>query len=214
MTESDAQPESAERPGAPIEFRHAGEFAVRHAERIVELVAVPYGVETIVEYPIGTGRLVRESVECGAFDGVERRVGKRSNAVKVNRDHDVTRSVGRAVALHPSRTEGLVAELYISRTREGDETLELADDGVLGASVGMAVMPANQRWTENRSRRSIVKAFLDHIAMCANPAYLGADVLAVRAAADVIPPPPAMPRRIATPNLDTVRGWMLSDRYG
>lgn len=202
--------EEMERPRAPVEFRHAAEFEVRHAERIIELVAVPYDAETVVEYPPGSGRLVRESVSRNAFAGVERRVGRRGNAVRANRDHDINRPCGIAISLRPSATQGLVAELKMSRTPLGDETLELADDGVLGASVGMAVLPSDQVWTENRSRRVIARAFLDHIAMCANPAYEGAEVIAVRTRDDVAA---VVARVAATPNLDIVRGWMARDRY-
>ena len=61
----------------------------------------------------------------GAFDGIQRR----PNRIKVNRDHNLERTVGKAVAFHPSRDEGLVAEVKISRTLLGDETLSLGRRG-------------------------------------------------------------------------------------
>jgi hypothetical protein len=75
---------------------------------------MPYEKEAVVAY---RGRLVREIVSRGAFDGL----GTRPGRVKLNRDHDVTRTCGHAVAFHPSRTEGLVAELYVSKTDLGDK---------------------------------------------------------------------------------------------
>jgi hypothetical protein len=189
-------------PRAPVEFRRAGDFEVHFAQRTIDLVAVPWNVEVVVEYPPRSGRSV---VEAGAFDGVERR----ANRVKVNREHDETRTVGRAAALHPSRAEGLIAELRISKTPLGDETLELAADGVLEPSVGMAVAPSWQRWANNRSRRRIVKAFLEHIAMLPDGAYgeAGAQVLDVR---DGV----AAPGWFATPNIDDVMAWIRGQHAG
>lgn len=178
---------------APVEFRSAVVADVDIHQRIVEVVAVPYNEETVVEYPPRSGKTVVESVLPGAFEGID----TRPNRVTVNREHDYAKTIGITRALHPSRSEGLIAELRISPGPSGDDALGLAADGALGASVGMAVRPSDQRWSENRSRRHIVRAFLDHIALVAIPAYEGARVLAVRDAA----PPPEV---IETPALDEV----------
>jgi Escherichia/Staphylococcus phage prohead protease len=201
-TTDDQTPAEDERPRAPIEFRAApGDVLVNFAERIIEHVVVPYNFDGVAEWPPHSGRMVLETVLPGAFDGVERR----ANRIKVNRDHDFARSVGRAFALHPSRTEGLVAETRISRTPLGDETLQLVEDGVLEPSVGMAVMPSWHELVENRSRRRIHKAFLDHIGWVPNPGYEGGvPVLDIRSA---LPPPPP-PIVVATPNLDEVLAWI------
>lgn len=193
------------RPASPIEFRSVSDFEVRWAERTIELIAMPYDIDSAV---MVHGRAIIESMAPGSFDGVERR----ANRVKVNRDHDLERTVGRAVALHPSRREGLVAELRIAKTTLGDETLALADEQSLEASVGFAVMPGGERWLEQRSRRRVTKAFLDHIAMVPEGAYEGR-ILAVRTATmtttaglTYAPAPPA-----ATPNLDEVHAWMTAN---
>jgi HK97 family phage prohead protease len=188
-------------PRAPVEWRAAVEVSgVDFADRIIEVVVVPYDEETTVEYPPGSGRAIIESVNRGAFDGL----GKRPGRVTANRDHDVRRVVGIAKAIHTDRSNGLVGEVKISRTPLGDETLQLADDGVLGASVGMAVKPSDQIWSEGRSRRRIARAFLDHIALVPNPAYQGAEVLAVRS--QLSPPPFELPP--ATPYLDEVMAYL------
>jgi hypothetical protein len=189
-------------PRSPVEWRAASVSVVDFVERVVEVIAVPYDQTTVVEYPPGSGRLVTESVARGAFDGVEKRPGR----VKVNRDHDVTRTIGLARAIHPGRTEGLVTELRISATNLGDETLQLAADGVLGASVGMAVRPSDQIWSDGRKRRSIAKAFLDHVALVPNPAYEGAEVLAVRTS----DPPPSPWEPVPTPYLDELLAWQAA----
>lgn len=158
---------------APLEMRGAEVVDVRHPDRTIEIIAAPYEQETPV---LRKGAWITETIDRAAFEGVD----KRARRVKVNRDHDVGKTVGRATALHPDRPEGLVAELLISRTPTGDETLELAADGVLDASIGFAPMRDGEVWTEQRSRRRITRAWLGHIALVPDPAYEGANVLDVR----------------------------------
>ena len=180
------------RPRSPVEIRTAGDLAVDWAERMITLVAMPYDQDAAV---VVHGRAVVESCAPTAFDGVERR----ANRVKVNRDHDYQRTVGRAVALHPSREEGLVTELRIAKTPLGDETLGLADDHALEASVGFQVMPGGERWLHGRSRRRLERVYLDHIAMVPEGAY-DAQVIDVRGVTLQLP-------EIETPNLDEVLSW-------
>lgn len=178
----------------PVETRDQyGTIAdVRHSERIIDLVVVPYNEDTVVEY---RGALVTESVLPGAFAGLEA-VPQR---VTANRDHKVERAVGLAREVITDAAEGLIASVRISRTPLGDETLELAADEVLQPSVGMGVRPKDQRWSEGNKRRQILRAFLDHIALVPQQAYLGAKVLAVRSAPEAgasgdLWTPPATPR--------------------
>jgi HK97 family phage prohead protease len=188
-------------PVGELEYRTATQVGVDFPNRTIELVVMPYDSETLVEHK---GRMVRESVAPGAFDGIERR----ANRVRVNRDHDVTRTIGRAVVFHPSRDEGLVAELRIAQTQLGDETLKLADEECLDASAGFLPMPGGEQWP-SRNERRLTKLWLGHIAMTPDPAYTDARVLAVRSAQEA-------PRgeRVPTPNLDLVRSWILADKYG
>jgi HK97 family phage prohead protease len=196
-------PESSsgsERPtDGPLRYRAATTLGVDFPKRIIELVVTPYETEALVQHQ---GRMVHEVFSRGAYDGIERR----PNRVKLNRDHDITRSVGKAIAFHPSREEGLVAEVQVSATDLGDETLTLANDGVLDVSAGYRPFPGGEKW-ETRSRVRIVKAYLGHIAMTPDPAYPGARVLAVRNADEPEPPP----RRF--PNREQVRLWLLEDRF-
>jgi len=188
------------RPAGTLEYREATQLGVSFPDRTIELIVMPYEQETLVAHD---GRMVKEIVSPGAFDGIERR----ANRIRVNRDHDVTRTVGRAVRLYPSRSEGLVAELRIAKTELGDETLALADEEILDASAGFLPMPGGETW-ENRSRRRLTRLWLGHIAMTPDPAYESARVLAVRTS----DPIPTMVPVVPTPNLEIVRGWLLEDR--
>jgi HK97 family phage prohead protease len=190
----------------PLEIRskeHGVEVVgVSFPDRTIELVVMPYEHPATIHEP---GRSYEEVVSRGAFDGVEARAGR----VRVNRDHDVTRTVGRVIALHPSRQDGLVAELKVSRTELGEETLTLADDGVLDASAGFSLMRDNdgkvvagaEVW-ETRSRRRLNRLWLGHVALTPEPAYETARVLAVRTQAL---PGPQTAMSESTPNKDSVK---------
>jgi phage head maturation protease len=188
-----------------VEVRQAEIAGIDFPNRTIELVVMPYEKETPTA--MVNGRQVTEIVSRGAFDGVE----QRTSQVKVNRGHVLDAVVGKTLALHPSREEGLVAEVRISRTELGEETLVLADDGILAASAGFGLMrkggmtgpvvPHAEVW-ESRDRRRLNHLFLHHIAMTPDPAYEDARVLAVRAA---VSPQDATVAVEATPNMDRLR---------
>jgi phage head maturation protease len=81
--------------------------------------------------------------------------------------------------------------------------LDDAEDGMISASVGFAALPEHQHW-ETRSRRKILKAFLDHIGLTFTPVYEGAGVLDVRSRAVAHATTPVIAERTATPNLDQI----------
>lgn len=191
---------------APVEARAAVVGEVNFPERTIEVLAVPYDQEALVEY---RGELWNESFAPGSFDGVE----KRPNRVKAFRDHEAgahfqgtQRSglIGRVVSFHPERSEGLGAEVKIARTPLGDETLTLAEEGILGVSVGFGVRGRDQVLDRANRRRRITRAFVDHLAFPDDGAYEGAQVIGVRAA---LPSAADLPR-LDTPNLDEVVAWM------
>lgn len=193
--------ESVEPKHAPVEMREATLANVNFPQRMIEVIAVPYEQEAIVEY---RGELWHESFERGSFDGIE----KRPNRVKANRDHKSERLVGKAVKFWPSREEGLVGEIRIAATPLGDETLTLADEEMLDVSAGFAVRGSDQVLERSTQKRRIKKGFLDHLAFVAQGAYVGAQVLAVRNPADR--PNAATLPKLDTPNLDEVVAWMQS----
>ncbi len=178
----------------PVEIRTAAIADVSYPERTINLVAVPYNEWAVVEYPPNSGRLVEESVDPGAFGAV----ANRARRFVVNMEHDPERIIGNVRELRSDPTRGLLSVIKIRRTPEGDQALDDAADGMLGASVGMAVSQAGQVW-ETRNRRRIAKAYLDHVALTFTPAYVGAEVLEVRQAPIVVTAPTSV-----TPNLDRI----------
>jgi HK97 family phage prohead protease len=189
----------SDQPHGELRIRTATQLGVDFPQRVVELIVMPYDTDALVDQPYG--RLVHESVAPGAFDGVE----KRPNRVRVNRDHLLQRTVGKALSLHPDRPEGLVARVRIAKTDLGDETLALADEGCLDASAAFLPMQGGEQWNRTMDRVRLTKLWLGHIAMTPDPAYETANVLAVRSA-------PAAASG-ATPNLDALRASLLADRY-
>ena len=185
-----------------LEFRTSQLGDVNFPKRQIELVVMPYETEAQV---VHKGRLVREVVSRGAFEGID----AKHRRIAVNRGHVIDAIVGKAIRFHPSRQEGLVGEVEIAKTLAGDETLELADAGLLDASAGFGVPDGGEHWPE-RGLRRLTRIWLDHIAMVPDPAYKTAQVLAVRDALANSQEPLSRP---PTPNLDLVHGWRLADRY-
>jgi HK97 family phage prohead protease len=143
-------------------------------ERIIDLIAVPWDQEAEIGW---RGEFWRESFMRGAFDGIQDRAGR----IRVNREHVKGDTVGRAVSLDPFAEEGLLARLKIAATPRGDDTLELAADDMVSASVGFFTKsPSDVIVNRRESTRRVRRAFLDHLAMVESPAYEGARVLAVR----------------------------------
>lgn len=184
---------------APIEFRSAAIGEVKFAERMVEVIAVPYEQEAIIEY---RGEAWRESFLRGAFDGIETRAGR----VRVNREHDESKTFGKVVTFHPSRQEGLVAEVQVAKTPLGDEVLELVSNDMLGASGAYGVRNSDQ--ILNRPYRQIKRAFLRHLSFVEVPAYEGAGVLSVRGQDSIVNASELPP--IDTPKIDEVLAWLKS----
>lgn len=182
----------------PIEFRRATVSNVNFEQRIIELIAVPYEEEASVEY---RGEIWRESFLRGSFDGIE----ERQNKVRANRDHDKTRTVGKAIQFDPSHPDGLVAQVRIAPTDLGEETLVLAAEDMLSVSVGFGVRGSDQ--ILDRPFRKIKRAFMDHLAFVESPAYEGARVLAVR---DDPPVDASTLSPLVTPHLDEIVAWMES----
>jgi HK97 family phage prohead protease len=164
--------------------------------RLIDLIAVPYDEEADV---VWRGEDWRESFDRSAFTGIEDHAGR----VRVNREHVKGDTVGKVVSLNPSDPVGLRAVVKIAKSARGDDTLALADEDMIGASIGYRVrQPSDVQFNRRTRVRRVMRSFLDHLAMVESPAYVGAQVLAVRdadTAYEVLSP------LQATPVLDSLR---------
>jgi HK97 family phage prohead protease len=170
--------------------------------RLIDLIAVPYDEEADVMW---RGEDWRESFDRSAFTGIEDHAGR----VRVNREHVKGDTVGKVVSLTPGDPVGLRTVVKVAKSARGDDTLALAEEDMIGASVGYRVrQPSDVQFNRRTKVRRVMRAFLDHLAMVESPAYAGAQVLAVRD--DGTPAEVTSPLE-ATPLLDTVRDDELFD---
>jgi HK97 family phage prohead protease len=183
-----------------LEYRDSLELLdVSYPERTIELVVMPYNTPAQVYH---RGRVVTEICRPGAFGNIQ----TRANRVRVNRDHNVERTIGKAVTFHPSRSEGLVAKLRMTPGLAlADETLALAGDGVLDASAGFRVNEGGENWP-SPDERELTNVWLAHIALTPEPAYESAKVLAVRHE------PAQAPTEVLLPNLAALEQELKAER--
>lgn len=156
-------------------------------ERIITVCVVPYEQEAIVE---DGGQIWTETWVHGALTRCLAALTDPS-VIRVNREHDRGLTVGKVIALRDTPA-GLHADLRIARTARGDETLALAREGCLSASIGAGARAGGIIRDYTRRVRRVVGAELLHIALVESPAYTGATVLAVRS------------RACGRPNLDAL----------
>ncbi|ODR15616.1 hypothetical protein BHQ23_32900 [Mycobacterium gordonae] len=183
-----------DQPKAPVELRSAAVDDIDYAQRMITVIAAPYEQEALVQY---RGELWKEIFTRGAFNSIM----DKPNRIRANRDHNKTRTVGKIVRFIPGRDEGLIAEVRIAKTDLGDETLALADEDCLSASVGFAVRPSDQMLDRRNQLRRVNAAILDHLAFVEDPAYDGAKVLEVHDNHVSFIDAAGLPR-LRTPNLD------------
>jgi len=161
-------------------IRHAygrAGLEVRDAEqRVIAGPIVPWNVETRVG-----GYL--ESFTPGAFTGATP-----DDVPLLVAHRHAQLPIGRAATL-TDEAAALTGEFVLSDTRDADEVLVLARDGVpLGLSVGF--IPIEDKWNRDRTRVVRIRATLGEVSVVGIPAYRDARVTAVRA--DDQPPTPRL----------------------
>jgi hypothetical protein len=158
-----------------IELRSSTLQDVNKKQRLIDMIAVPWEQEADV---LWRGEMWHESHDRHAYDGIEDHAGR----ILVNRQHVKGDTIGKAVHFDPTHRDGLFARVKIADTPRGDETLALAEEGMAFPSVGYRVKGFADMRIDRRSKtRRILRAFMDHLAMVEDRAFVGADVLAVRA---------------------------------
>lgn len=104
--------------------------------------------------------------------------------VKLLRDHDTTRPVGRALALEDTE-DGLYGVFSVARGAAGDEVLSLAEDDVLdGFSIGPVMSEQGFTVDKTTGVRHVSDARLAEVTVTAVPAFDDARVHRVAAMAD------------------------------
>jgi hypothetical protein len=137
-------------------------------ERLVDLRIVPWGV-------IGNTRDGPERFRRGAFRGTK----PEDVALEAIGPHGIEPGValaGRGVALE-DREDGMYGTFRVSRTRAGDELLELARDGVYRAA-SVVFEPVKSRSADGVIERELAR--MVRVGIVERGAYPGAQVLAVR----------------------------------
>lgn len=144
-------------------------FKVDEEKRTITGLAVPWN-------EIATSQFAKWRFEPGSLSwGDESRV-------KLNRDHDHSQSIGKAVRLQ-NTPQGLSVSFKIARGEEGDRALALAADGVLD---GLSIEPefTENSWTPDpldKTVRLVKSAVLRAVGLTAMPAFDNARVASVKA---------------------------------
>ena len=155
-------------------MRSATELHAEWAAREITVVVVPYDTPATVSDD-GRSTYV-ESWAPGAFDAS---IAKRSDRIHLHRSHDWERPIGRSVAW-PTDADRLVGVFRVARTRDGDEALELAAEGLYGASLEALVEHGWSTWSADRTAVRRNRGQLERVALTGVPAFAGAEVLSVR----------------------------------
>jgi HK97 family phage prohead protease len=169
-------------------------------QRIIDVIAMPWGEEAQV---VWRGEVWRETFDRRAFNEAV----QNSVRIPVNREHVRGDTVGRIVRMDETDPRGLLASVKVARTPRGDDTLQLASEGMLGGSVGYFVRKQSDVNLDRRAMsRFVRRAFLEHLSMVESPAFAGAETVAVRdeLAAQLA----AGERPLVTPVLDE---WLNDD---
>jgi phage head maturation protease len=178
-----------------------GELEVRsESERIIDVRLLRWG--EVAETPQGRERFVR-----GAFRGIDPATVS-LEAIGPHGAQPGVRLAGRAIELS-ERDDGPYASFRVSRTRDGDELLELARDGVYRTvSVVFEPVDGGSRFSRDGITER-TRAILRRVGIVEAGAYSGAAILGVRSATvnetpnptpdpepDPEPTPPTPPVRV------------------
>jgi HK97 family phage prohead protease len=167
----------ADATSRPVEIITRSDAELRDVDfekRLVTVIAVPWEQEARVFW---RGEFWTEVFTRGAFDGLEKSAGR----VRANREHIRGNTVGRVVQADPEDPQGLITTVLIAETPLGDETLALAKDDMISASIGYEIKRASDvELFRKKMLRRVNRAFLNHLSFVEAPAFEGARVLAVR----------------------------------
>ena len=156
---------------------HHADLEIRGGDgRTICGLAVPFDQEAVV---VENGRRYTEVFKRGAF---ARTINERGPAsVKLLVNHDRGNAPAGVAQVLREDAAGLYAELKVSKTRSGDELLELVGDGALDSlSIGFRSIEAGDRWNRQRNRVERTEVALKEISAVWQPAYPDAQIVGVR----------------------------------
>lgn len=148
---------------------------VRPSERLVLGIVTPYD-ETSYLTPDPGGERIRR----GAFT---KSIAQRATKIPLLRNHDRASRMGVSRSFTDT-PDGLLGEFVVNPGDAGDQLLEDARNGYLGAmSAGFLPLGHSHRGPDGA--REIAEAKLVEVSLVALPAYEGSGMLAVRNAQDL-----------------------------
>jgi HK97 family phage prohead protease len=143
--------------------------------RTIEGRIAPWDTPALVTKPVAGW----ESFKRGAFDKSLNESGRKIPMLLRHSEHEPAA----VLVSHDNRDDGQHATFRALKTRAGDDALELIREGVyLGLSVGGWAVPARTEIHRQNGKQYIIRSEvkLDHVALLREPAYAGAEVLALR----------------------------------
>jgi HK97 family phage prohead protease len=148
-------------------------------------IKVDKGRRVIEGYASKRNRDLHGDIVCaGAFT---KTISERKDRILVLRDHDPMRVAGKALRMAEDEN-GLYTESQIAKTLLGDETLELADSGILtGMSIGYDVIPGKVGYEsiDGKSTRMLREVKLYEYSFVAFPANEEARITGVKGLYDL-----------------------------
>ncbi len=153
-----------------IEFRELSEVRVESGDTIM-------GWACRFAEPTDLG-VFTEVVQSGAFT---RTITQQAGKIRFLAGHDPSAfSLGTITRLE-ERDAGLWLEAKVADTSAGRDLLALARGGhPVGLSIGFSVPAGGQRWSDDRSVRTLTEVRLHEISAVGAPAYANAEVVGVR----------------------------------
>jgi len=167
-----------ERPDRGVLHRTFAVDVTAGEGRTIDVRIVPYGQTCMAADGLGglpRGVPYEEEWAPGAFSGQERA----AHRVLMNVEHEpgIRGVVGHGIALREA-ADGFYGSFKAHETPEGDKALMLTKEGVFGGVSLEAYPKKSLRTAAGVVRR--IKGHLDAIALCREPAFADAVVLAVR----------------------------------
>jgi HK97 family phage prohead protease len=154
-------------------------------------LAVPYGKPTEIYDAEGH---YFEQFTHGAF---ARSISQRKGKVPLLGLHDRKQFPLGPIEKLSEGSDGLIVEAHLSKTRAGDEALELVRDGAL-TGLSVSFTPLQSRWDHQTDPATVsrTEARLNEVSLVPFPAYADAQVLAMREST-VVPSIAALRGRLA-----------------